>query len=126
MNKIYSITLDGNLIGTTQFESADVPMGVLHGKILFENIDDPYSFIKSYCNKRSIGISHEEPKFKFIDTEIIPGLKVYNENGNPLEGWGGTLTVFENQNEFEIQFAGVNSDTMKTQFPHHYRAYYKD
>ncbi len=35
MNRVYRIYLGDRLIGTTQFEHADAPMGVVFGKIEF-------------------------------------------------------------------------------------------
>lgn len=48
MDKIYNIQLSGHTIGTTHFEYADVPMGVVYGKIDFDIIGLPYEFIKNY------------------------------------------------------------------------------
>lgn len=42
MKKTYDIKLSGVKIGTTDFEFADTPMGVVHGKINFENVKSPY------------------------------------------------------------------------------------
>lgn len=39
MSKIYHIELEGKRIGTTRLEYADPPMGVVYGKVDFENID---------------------------------------------------------------------------------------
>ncbi len=101
-------------------------MGVVHGKITFINTESPYEFIKSFCLKRNIPINHDEPNHKFIDTAIIPMLKVLKENDKELKGWGGSITVFEKENETEIQFGGINSEIMKSEFTHHYDEYYKD
>jgi hypothetical protein len=38
-------------IGTTDFEFADPPMGIIHGKVNFENVEFPYEFIKNHCEK---------------------------------------------------------------------------
>ena len=59
MNKKYNIELNKVKIGTTDFEFADVPMGVVHGKIYFENIESPYEFFKNHCNKFNIPDSAE-------------------------------------------------------------------
>jgi hypothetical protein len=42
LKKTYHIELDGVKIGTTDFEFADTPIGVIHGKVNFENVDSPY------------------------------------------------------------------------------------
>lgn len=44
--KEYKIFLDEILIGTTNFEFADVPMGVVYGKVNFIDFKNPYIFQK--------------------------------------------------------------------------------
>ena len=45
--KEYKIFLDDVLIGTTNFEFADVPMGVVYGKVNFIAFKNPYFFSKN-------------------------------------------------------------------------------
>ena len=45
--KEYKIFLDDVLIGTTNFEFADVPMGVVYGKVNFIDFKNPYFFSKN-------------------------------------------------------------------------------
>ena len=45
--KEYKIFLDDILIGTTNFEFADVSMGVVFGKVNFIDIENPYFFSKN-------------------------------------------------------------------------------
>ena len=45
--KEYKIFLDEILIGTTNFEFADVPMGVVYGKVNFIAFKNPYFFSKN-------------------------------------------------------------------------------
>ena len=40
-----------------------------------------------------------------------------------LLGWGAAITVME-PDDFEIQFGGVSSELMQTEFEHHHREYY--
>ena len=44
--KEYKIFLDEILIGTTNFEFADVPMGVVYGKVNFIDFKNPYFFFQ--------------------------------------------------------------------------------
>lgn len=123
MRKIYNIELNGVKIGTTDFEFADTPMGVVHGKINFENVESPYELFRNHCKKFKVQINNDEPKYKFIDTVVIPELKVYLENGTKLAGWGGAISGMDND-DFEIQFGGITSELMQTEFKHHYDAYF--
>ncbi|MCB4800303.1 hypothetical protein [Neotamlana laminarinivorans] len=123
MRKTYHIELNGVKIGTTDFKFADTPMRVIHGKINFENIESPYELFKSHCKKYNVVINQDDKEFKFIDTQVIPELKVYLENGIELNGWGGAITGME-KDDFEIQFGGVTSELMQTEFKHHYDEYY--
>ena len=121
--KKYFILLKGVVIGSTHFELADTPMGVVQGKIFFENIVSPYELFKNHCKNYNVKINDDDSKLRIIDTVIIPELKVIKEDGLELEGWGGAITGMDNV-EYEIQFYGISSDLMKTEFIHHYVEYY--
>src|ERR1700756_4411942 len=86
MPKTYDILLDNNKIGTTELEKADVPMGVVFGKINFVSIDSGYNFFKNYCLKNNIEIFTDYPDLKLITTADIPKLKVTSESGNEIKG----------------------------------------
>ena len=123
MKKLYQIELNGVKIGTTDFEFADTPMGVVHGKINFKNIDSPYELFRNHCLKHKVQINDDNPKLKLIDTVVIPDLKIYIENGTELTGWGGAITGMDND-EYNIQFGGISSELMKSEFKHHYDEYF--
>nr|WP_157698954.1 hypothetical protein [Bernardetia litoralis] len=123
MKKTYRIELNEVKIGTTDFEFADTPMGVIHGKINFENVKSPYELIKNHCEKYNVIININDKKLKFINTQVIPELKVYLKNGTELNGWGGAISGME-KDDFEIQFGGITSEIMQTEFKHHYEQYY--
>ena len=55
--KEYKIFLDDILIGTTNFEFADVPMGVVYGKVNFIDFKNPYFFSKNIVIKMILIIS---------------------------------------------------------------------
>ncbi len=100
-------------------------MGVVHGRINFENVESPYELIRNHCKKFKVQINQDEPEYNFIDTVVIPELKVYLENGTELNGWGGAITGME-KDDFEIQFGGIDYQIMQTEFAHHYYEYFKD
>ena len=123
MNIKYNIELNKVKIGTTDFEFADVPMGVVYGRVYFENIESPYEFFKNHCNKFNIQLIDNDPDLKSIDTGIIPDLKVYLDNGMELPGWGAAIIGMDNV-EYEIQFSGISTEIMQTEFKHHFDEYY--
>ena len=124
LKKTYDIQLNEVKIGTTAFEFADTPMGVIHGKINFENVELPYELFKNHCQKHKVIINQDDKEYKFIDTQVIPELKVYLENGTELTGWGGAISGMEKEDDFEIQFGGIDYKIMQTEFAHHYYDYY--
>lgn len=124
METKYILELNGVKIGYTEFEYADPPMGVVHGKMIFEGIDSPYEFFKNHCKKFNVQINSDFPNEKFIDIVVIPQLKVFLQNGNQLEGWGGAVTGMDSDG-FEIQFGGVSSELMQTEFRDHFKKYYE-
>ena len=129
MSITFTIKLEEQIIGTTDFEFADIPMGVVYGKINFINIESPYLLFKNYCLANNIQINYDSETEKLIDTFIIPNLKVYyNDFQDELKGWGAAITgseFLDNEIYFEIQFGGVVSETMSTLFEHHFDEYFK-
>jgi hypothetical protein len=123
LRKTYEIQLNGIRIGTTEFESADPAMGVVSGKITFENIKSGYAFFKDYCLKNKVIISTDYPEDKFIDTQVIPELKVLTENKTELKGFGAFITGFDAE-EFEITVGGIDSEFYKIEFSKHYNEYF--
>lgn len=125
----FTIKLEEQIIGTTEFEFADVPMGVVYGKINFINIESPYLLFKNYCLANNIQINDDFEDSKTIDTVVIPNLRIYyNDFKDELKGWGAAITgseLLDNEIYFEIQFGGVVSETMSTLFKHHFDEYFK-
>ncbi len=64
--KEYKIFLDDVLIGTTNFEFADVPMGVVYGKVNFIDFKNPYFFSKNIVIKMILIISSLMMKNTYI------------------------------------------------------------
>ena len=130
MSITFTIKLEEQIIGTTDFEFADVPMGVVYGKINFINIESPYLLFKNYCLANNIQINYDSETEKLIDTFIIPNLKVYyNDFQDELKGWGSSISGLEISDdgfEFEITFNGLISEIMSTLFKHHYDEYLKE
>jgi hypothetical protein len=127
---IFTIKLEEQIIGTTEFEFADVPMGVVFGKINFINIESPYILFKNYCLTNNIQINDDFEDSRMIDTVVIPNLKIYyNDFKDELKGWGAAITgseLLDNKIEFEISFSGIISETMSTLFKHHFDEYFKE
>ena len=101
MKKTYHIKLNGVKIGTTDFEFADTPIEVVFGKVKFENISSPYDLIKEHCLKNGIGINDDYPEDKFINTMVIPELKILDKDQNELKGWGAYFIGMDSDG-FEI------------------------
>ena len=129
MSITFTIKLEEQIIGTTDFEFADVPMGVVYGKINFINIESPYLLFKNYCLANNIQINYDSETEKLIDTFIIPNLKVYyNDFQDELKGWGSSISGLEISDdgiEFDITSYGLESETMSTLFEHHFNEYFK-
>ena len=98
-------------------------MGVVTGKIEFDNIRSGYTFFKDYCLKNKVIINTDYPEDRFIDTQVIPELKVLTENKIELKGFGAFITGFDAE-EFEITVGGIESDIYKKEFTKHYNDYW--
>lgn len=129
MATTFTIKLEEQIIGTTEFEFADVPMGVVYGKINFIDIESPYLLFKNYCLTDNIHINYDSEKERLIDTAIIPNLRIYyNDFKEELKSWGSSISGIEISDdvfEFEITLYGLESETMSTLFKHHFDEYFK-
>lgn len=119
----YNIFLDNKIIGTSNLEKADAPMGVVLGKInlIEENLN--YIFLSDYCRINSIK-TEEYPEDKFISTQNIPNLKVYNEKGIEIKGIGCIISGMDSE-EFEISIIGIPYPFYQEEFPKHVEEYEK-
>ncbi|GGZ94537.1 hypothetical protein [Algibacter mikhailovii] len=122
MSKSYNITLNGTLIGTSELEKADAPMGVAFGLIEFKEIISPYEFFKEYCSNKQIELASDYPEDKMISTMSIPELKITNEDGIEIKGVGNQITGMDNE-EYEISIFGIPYPFYEEEFPHHVKEY---
>jgi hypothetical protein len=120
--KQYDIFLDDKIIGTTELEKADAPMGVVFGNISFENIISGYYFLKSYCLKNNIEIISDFPDEKYIVTADIPNLKVFNPKGIEIKGQGTNIEGSDTD-IFQVTIVGLPYPFYEEEFPHHRKAY---
>ncbi len=120
--KLYNIYLDGKLIGTTELDKADAPMGGVFGVINFTDNNLDYKFFKKYCLDNSIELAYDHPEEKLIATRTIAGLKITNENGIEVKGLGNQISGMDGD-EFEVILEGVPYPFFEEEFPHHVKAY---
>ncbi len=120
--KRYNIFLDDKLIGTTELEKADAPMGVVFGNVTFDNIVSGYDFLKTYCLTNNIEIITDYPDDKLIATTDIPNLKVNNPNGIEIKGQGTNINGMDSD-VFEITILGVSYPFFEKEFPHQVKTY---
>lgn len=113
----YKIFLDNVSIGHSNLEKADPSMGVVFGKIYFNNDNLDYLFFSSYCKTNSIQ-TEEYPEDKFISTQTIPNLKVYNEKGIEIKGIGCYIEGMDSEG-FEINIIGIPYPFYEQEFSNH-------
>ena len=120
-NIIYKIFLEQKLIGTTELENADAPMGVAFGKINFIKIKSGFEFFKQYCENNKIEFeAHLDDKL--ISTRYIPNLKVVDENNAEIIG-NGNYIVGMDGNDYEINIEGISYPYYEEKFPEHVKRY---
>ncbi len=120
-NKIYRILLDENLIGTTELENADSPMGIVFGKINFAHCKIGFDFFKEYCEKNKIE-SDLYTDEKIISTRYIPNLKILDEENTEIKGMGNYVSGMDND-IFEIYIEGIPYPDYEEKFPKHVKNY---
>jgi hypothetical protein len=120
MDRVYNILLGDKLIGTTTFEKADAPMGVVFGQIKFLDIDSPYDFLKYYCEKNNIQFDDFQND-KGISTRTIPTLKITNYKGQEITGLGNQISGMDSDS-YELTIEGISYPFYGDEFPHHVKA----
>jgi hypothetical protein len=126
--KKYRIQLNSQLIGYTQFESADPPMGCVNGKVEFDPSIEPYAFFSKHCKANNLPVNEDDPDGKVIFTQTIPGLVAITPDGEAIEAVGAVIQGFEAEG-YEIDVIGIPYPFYETEFPHHVESYenqYKD
>ncbi len=122
MSGKYSVKLYDIVIGYTQLEKADPPLGMVGGKIELQNIDSGYDFFSAYCKETEAQINVEYPDFKFIDAESIRGLGVFDTKDSQIAGAAMTIRGFDSDS-FEIEINGIPKAEYEALFPEHTAAY---
>lgn len=118
----YKIFLNTKLIGSTNLEKADAPMGVVFGKIKFKSSGFDYKFFKNYCKSNNIDLAADYPEDKFLSTRTIEQLKIENSNGIEIKGVGNQISGMDEEG-FEISIEGVPYPFYEEEFPHHKKEY---
>lgn len=121
--KKYKVFLDDKLIGTTNFEFADVPMGIVYGKLDFVDIENPYLFLKQFYKDKNVKFEFDD-KEEFLDSTTQKFVKIIYDDDKELLGWGAFLSGIKK--DYEITFGGIDYELMKLEFSQHYKDYYKD
>lgn len=122
MTKQYNMLLGNNIIGTTELEKADAPMGVVFGRIRFAGIASGYDFFKTYCLNNEIEIITDYPGDRLITTANIPNLNVISPGGIEIKGQGTNIEGMDSD-AFEVIIAGIPYPFFEEEFPHHVKAY---
>lgn len=123
MNKTYKILLEGKEVGTTMLEKADAPMGVAFGLIEFNEIGPPYHFFRDYCLKNRVVINTDDLELELIDTQVIPQLKAFRQDGLEIKGEAGNCISGMKGEGYEISVLGIGYPFYEEEFPHHVQAY---
>lgn len=122
MTERYAVKLYDVVIGYTALEKADPPLGMVSGKMAFENIESGYDFFSVYCKETESQINVDYPDFKFIDAESIRGLNIFNAKDIPIVGEVATIRGFDSDS-FEIEITGIPKHDYAALFPSHTEAY---
>ena len=120
--KIYKILLDDKLLGTTNLELGDPPMGVVFGQINFADKSFGYASIKQYCIDNLIEIQTDYPNDKLVSTGQIAKLKVYNSKNLELVGLGNNIKGMDTD-IYTVTILGLDSEVYEKEFPEHIAEY---
>ncbi|MGB3546079.1 MAG: hypothetical protein WBA17_03845 [Saprospiraceae bacterium] len=116
--------MDNITIGKTKLESADAPMGVVFGKIIEDNGQIDYDFIKLYCQNNEIELAFDHQEDKLICTRTIVQLQVFSPAAIEIKGVGNQITGMDGDG-YEIIIEGIGYPFYGEEFPQHREAYRK-
>lgn len=116
--KIYTVLLEGERIGTTLFEHGDPTMGVVHGRLILENIISGYDFFKAYCVANHVEHTDITDDRIIITESKIHGLKVLNADGKEIKGLGEQISGMDSDT-FQIDLLGIAHPFYAEEFPQH-------
>ena len=90
-------------------------MGVVFGRVTFDNTVSGYDFFKTYCLTNNIVIITDYPNDKLIGTANIPNSKMVNPNGIEIKG---QVTNIEGRDSevFQITFNMVSIGLLSNSF----------
>ena len=112
----YKVYLNGYKIGKTKFEKGDFSMGVVFGKLIFDQDAYGYIQLKKYCNKNKIELAFDYPKENLISTKTIGSLCVFNNEGTEIICKGNQITGMDSEG-FEILLFGIAYSFYQKEFP---------
>lgn len=121
MEKNFNIFLEQKKIGTTEFEKADVPMGVVFGEMKLIDVKDAYAFFEDYCAKNHIGVT-KFPKEKIISTRHVPNLQIFDVDKTEIKGIATSVSG-QGYDDFEISIEGLPHSLFISKFGHHIEKY---
>lgn len=121
MNEDYILFLDQKRIGITKLDQADVPMGVVFGRIFFDDLSIGYDYIKEYCLNNDVHFSSDNED-RSISTYNIPRLVVVNKDGAVIKGQSTFVDGMELYG-FEINIVGIPYPFYEEEFSHHVKEY---
>lgn len=120
--KRYRVLLGDVVLGTTELEKADPPMGVAMGRIHPADTGLGYVFLRDYCLSKGITLNIDDREFRCIDTQSIPDLRVVDDNGIEVLGIGSSIGGMDSDG-YDVTIIGIAYPFYEEEFPHHVQAY---
>ena len=120
--KVYNILLDQKLIGTSNLEKHDAPMGVAFGEVVWALDTPPYEYLKGFSEAKGIKPYILDEDIKFIGLGEYPMLQVFDQNGKQIQGNGLGIEGMQGH-PFEVSILGIPYPFYEEEFPHHVEHY---
>lgn len=105
-DQMYRVYLNGEEIGTALLKPSEPSMGVASGQILFQPGISPFHLFLDYCRTHGVQVNQTDAEFEFIDTQVIPGLKVVRSDGLEIQGFGSHIMGMKEEG-YEIHIIGI-------------------
>lgn len=98
-------------------------MGVASGILQLTTDECPFELLRSHCEHAAVPINSLDVEVQFIDTQVIPDLKVYRSDGLEIVSEVGACITGMEEEGYQISVLGIPYPFYEEEFARLRQAY---